>query len=63
MRFQPPDRRRRNSAGEKPIRSARIAKSEQGSKSRWHLDVKVAASLEIGEELLGWLKTAYELCA
>ena len=48
---------------DKPIRSARIAKSEQVSKSRWHLDVKVSGSSEIDAELLQWLKTAYELCA
>ncbi len=48
---------------EKPIRSPRIAKSEQVSRSRWHLDVKVSGSSEIDAELLQWLKTAYELCA
>ncbi|HYL39551.1 MAG TPA: DUF5655 domain-containing protein [Bryobacteraceae bacterium] len=48
---------------EKPIRSARIAKAEQVSKNRWHLDVKIAASSDIDSELLGWLRQAYALCA
>jgi hypothetical protein len=46
----------------KPIQSARIAKVEQVSKNRWHLDVKLAESEEIDGELLGWLRQAYELC-
>jgi hypothetical protein len=45
----------------KPIQSARIARAGQVSKSRWHLDVKLAGSQEIDEELLGWLRQAYEL--
>ena len=47
---------------EKPIRSARVAKAEQVSKSRWRLDVKLAAGAEIDAELLGWLRRAYEIC-
>jgi hypothetical protein len=45
----------------KPIQSARIARAEQVSKSGWHLDVKLAGCQEIDEELLGWLRRAYEL--
>jgi len=45
-----------------PIRSKRIVKSEQVSKSRWHEEVKVADG-DIDAELLGWLRDAYELCA
>jgi hypothetical protein len=45
----------------KPIQSARIARGERVSKSRWHLDVKLAGSQETDEELLGWLRRAYEL--
>ena len=45
----------------KPIQSARIARAEQVSMSRWHLDVKLAGSQEMDEELLGWLRQAYEL--
>ena len=47
---------------DKPISSPRIVKSEQVSKSRWHLDVKVLDRSEIDAELLQWLKAAYELC-
>ena len=45
----------------KPIQSGRIARDEQVGKSRWHFDVKLAGSQEIDEELLGWLRQAYEL--
>lgn len=48
---------------EKPVRSARVAKAEQVSKSRWHLDVKIASAADIDAELVGWLRQAYELCA
>ena len=46
----------------KPIRSKRIVKSDQVSKSRWHEEVRVADG-DIDAELLGWLRDAYELCA
>lgn len=45
-----------------PIDSGRVAKAEQVSKGRWHLDVWVATKEEIDADLLGWLKQAYELC-
>jgi hypothetical protein len=44
------------------IDSERIAKAEQVSKSRWHLDLKLTSPEEVDAELLGWLKEAYELC-
>ena len=47
----------------KAMRSPRIVKSEQISKNRWHLEVKLAAAEEIDAELLNWLRDAYELCA
>jgi hypothetical protein len=47
----------------KAIKSARICKSEQTSKSRWHHEVKLAAPNEIDAELLRWLREAYELSA
>ncbi len=48
---------------EKSIRSPRVAKAERVSKSRWHLDVKVSNIEEIDDELLGWLRQAYDLSA
>ena len=46
-----------------PVRSTRVYKSEQVSKSRWHLEVKLSSAKEIDSELLGWLREAYDLCA
>jgi len=46
-----------------PIQSARILKTEQVSKNRWHLEVKLASEKDIDGELLGWLRQAYDLCA
>lgn len=46
----------------KPIRSARILKTEQVSKNRWHLEVKLAMEKDVDDELLGWLREAYDLC-
>ena len=45
-----------------PIKSARIVKSEQVSKNRWHLEVKIASENDIDGELLAWLREAYDLC-
>jgi len=45
-----------------PISSGRIVKTEQVSKNRWHLDVKVAVVGDIDAELLRWLREAYEIC-
>ncbi len=47
----------------KPIAGARIAKAEQVSRNRWHLDVKLTTPEEIDTELLGWLRDAYALCS
>jgi hypothetical protein len=46
-----------------PIPSPRIVKTEQVSKNRWHLEVKLAAPHDLDGELLGWLRDAYDLCA
>jgi hypothetical protein len=46
-----------------PIKSPRIAKSEQVSRNRWHLDLKLMSPEEIDAELLGWLRASYELTA
>lgn len=45
----------------KPLRSARISKTEQVSKNRWHLELKLTAAQEIDAELWGWLQEAYDL--
>ena len=47
---------------DQPIRSPRVTKAEQVSKNRWHLDVKISTVKEIDDELLGWLRQAYDLC-
>ena len=46
---------------DKLIRSVRIKKSEQTSKSRWHVEVKLESASDIDKELLGWLRSAYAL--
>jgi hypothetical protein len=46
----------------KPIRSSRVLKTEQVSKNRWHLEVKLATEKDIDGMLLGWLRDAYDLC-
>jgi hypothetical protein len=46
-----------------PLHASRVVKSEQVSKNRWHVDVRVTEASDIDAELLGWVRTAYELCA
>lgn len=38
-----------------------LPKTEQVSKNRWHLDLKLTAPEQIDAELLGWLREAYDL--
>ena len=45
------------------IVSKRIAKREQASAHRWHLEVKLEAPEQVDREILAWLKKAYELAA
>jgi hypothetical protein len=45
------------------IRSPRIARREQASANRWHVDVRLEKADEIDRQLTGWLKAAYELAA
>ena len=45
------------------ITSKRIAKREQASAHRWHLEVKLEAPEQVDREILAWLKKAYELAA
>lgn len=48
---------------QEPIQNPRILKSEQVSRNRWHLELKLLGMEEIDEELLSWVRQAYELCA
>ena len=43
------------------LRNSRIAKREQASANRWHLEVRLVAPEEVDKELVTWLKNAYEL--
>jgi hypothetical protein len=45
------------------IASKRIAKREQASAHRWHLEVKLEAPGQVDREILAWLERAYELAA
>jgi Domain of unknown function (DUF5655) len=45
-----------------PIKSPRLVKSEQVSKNRWHLEVKLSSKNDVDRELLAWLREAYDLC-
>ena len=45
-----------------PIDSQRIVKAEQVSRNRWHLDVKIANAQDADDDVLAWLKRAYDLC-
>lgn len=44
-----------------PIESLRVTKTEQVSRNRFHLLVRLEAPEEIDAELLKWLKDAYNL--
>jgi hypothetical protein len=46
---------------EKPIESKRIVKSEQVSKSRYHQEIRLDSAEQVDSELLGWLRSAYDL--
>jgi hypothetical protein len=43
------------------IRNARVRKAEQTSKSRWHVEVRLASPDEVDDELRGWIEVAYRL--
>lgn len=45
------------------VESPRIAKHEQASANRWHLDLKITSAAEVDTQLLGWLREAYDLSA
>lgn len=46
---------------DQPIASPRIAKVEQVSRNRYHNEIKLKSPESIDEELIGWLRAAYEL--
>jgi hypothetical protein len=46
---------------DRELSSPRIHKSEQTSARRFHHEVKLISVAEVDAELLGWLKSAYEL--
>jgi hypothetical protein len=48
---------------DRKIASRRIAKAEQTSAARWHLDVRLTGSSDVDAELIAWLREAYALSA
>ena len=44
-----------------PIKSSRVTKTEQVSRNRYHILIKLETPKEIDAELLEWLKDAYKL--
>jgi hypothetical protein len=46
---------------DRELSSPRIHKSEQTSSRRFHHEVKLTSVADVDAELLGWLKSAYEL--
>ena len=43
------------------IANKRIARREQTSAHRWHLEIKLNAPSEVDKEIFAWLKQAYDL--
>ncbi|CAA9544618.1 MAG: hypothetical protein AVDCRST_MAG88-298 [uncultured Thermomicrobiales bacterium] len=43
-----------------PIDGPRVVKREQVSRGRWHNEVKLSSPGEVDDELLGWLRAAYD---
>ena len=43
------------------IKSARIAKREQASAHRWHLETHLEGPQQVDREIVDWLRKAYEL--
>jgi len=43
------------------IASKRIAKREQASAHRWHLETRLEAPEQVDREIANWMKKAYEL--
>ena len=47
---------------ERAIKSPRVIKGEQVSRNRWHNEVRVATDTDFDQELVAWMKAAYDLC-
>jgi hypothetical protein len=45
------------------IESPRVARREQASAGRWHLEIRLEAPAQVDRELTAWLKAAYALSA
>jgi Domain of unknown function (DUF5655) len=48
---------------DRDLTSKRIAKREQASANRWHLEFRLETPDQVDRELISWLKNAYELAA
>lgn len=46
---------------DRDIVNPRIAKREQASANRWHLETKLENASDVDAEIVGWLKKAYDL--
>jgi hypothetical protein len=43
------------------LKSSRIARREQASASRWHLEIKLESPGSVDTEVIKWLKASYEI--
>jgi hypothetical protein len=55
------DRRSSTLKSARDIKHHRIAKREQTSANRWHVDVKLEEPADVDRQLTAWLSAAYEL--
>lgn len=46
-----------------PIGNPRLTRTEQVSAQRYHQEIKLTNPAQVDEQLVGWLKQAYELSA
>ena len=43
------------------VTNKRISRREQASANRWHLEIKLDSPQQVDQEIVAWLKKAYEL--